>query len=101
MKFEKYLQVKKKKIDKQIKKTIAVWQNDVLTNVPEVKKLSDILLESNQGGKNIRGALVHLGYDLFAEKKLPEINTIAAAYEILQTSLLIHDDVIDKSVLRR
>jgi len=101
MTFENYLQAKKKPIEKAIHSALILWQKEIAADTPDLKVLSDILLESNQGGKNIRGTLVCLGYELFTAKKNQDIFIIAAAYEILQTSLLIHDDIIDKSLLRR
>ncbi len=57
--------------------------------------------QSMKGGKGIRGSLVKLGYKIGGGKKNSEINKIGAAFEMLHSSLLIHDDVIDKSLMRR
>lgn len=73
----------------------------------------DEFIKVNKGGKKIRGFLVKLGYELAsnhlrgvrqvkAQSHLGgEISQVAAAYEILHTSILAHDDVIDKSPTRR
>jgi len=83
-----------------------------LTNLIENRAKSDHRLaelyetfrEAGRGGKCIRGSLVKLGYEITlgcsageCEKILPA----CAAFEILQTAILGHDDVIDKSPLRR
>lgn len=67
------------------------------------------LLEFSLGGKMIRGILVFLGYDVFTKRvgKLGSTNEellvsqAAAAMEILQSGLLIHDDIMDRDVSRR
>jgi geranylgeranyl diphosphate synthase, type I len=53
------------------------------------------------GGKNLRGALVKLGYQLANSGYNHEILNVSTAYEIFHASILIHDDIIDKSDLRR
>ncbi|MCL2839290.1 MAG: 4-hydroxy-3-methylbut-2-enyl diphosphate reductase [Defluviitaleaceae bacterium] len=56
--------------------------------------------DQNQGGKRIRGAMIKLGAEIAGEKSdgfLP----VAMAYELFQTAILIHDDIIDKSPMRR
>src|SRR4051812_29449557 len=77
------------------------WQKQINSQVPQINKPVDYFFQSVFGGKMIRGTLVKLGYQMIAHKILPEILQAAAAFEILHTSLLIHDDVIDRSILRR
>jgi len=54
---------------------------------------------ANSDGKCIRGTLIDLGYKLNKNdnKSMP----LCAAYESFETSILIHDDIIDNSPLRR
>ncbi len=55
---------------------------------------------SNKGGKFLRGCLIALGYQSFDnddDKYLP----LGIALELFQTSILIHDDIIDKADKRR
>ena len=55
---------------------------------------------SNKGGKFLRASLIALGYQSFGkddDKYLP----LGIALEIFQTSILIHDDIIDKADKRR
>ena len=54
-----------------------------------------------QSGKMIRSGLVCLGYEACRGKASPAIHPAAAAVEFIQTALLIHDDIIDKSDVRR
>jgi geranylgeranyl diphosphate synthase, type I len=61
----------------------------------------ETLVSGATGGKVLRGSLVRLGYELTGAHHAEDILKPAAAYEILHTSLLIHDDVMDKSLVRR
>lgn len=101
MNFQEYIIKNQRPIQQEKEHVLSGWKNTIDKQVPDLKDLSKLLLESNSGGKNIRGTLVCLGYRLYAKKKSADIYKIAAAYEILHTSLLIHDDVMDKSPLRR
>lgn len=52
-------------------------------------------------GKTIRGSLVLLTHDLLKGQHRDEALSVAAAYELIQTGLLIHDDIMDHDSLRR
>ena len=57
-------------------------------------------VSSNKGGKFLRACLIALGYQSFDnddDKYLP----LGVALELFQTSILIHDDIIDKADKRR
>ncbi|MBI5123308.1 polyprenyl synthetase family protein [Candidatus Roizmanbacteria bacterium] len=101
MNFKTYLKQKIKPLQTEIKIVLSAWEKAALVKTPELEKITKLLLETNRGGKNIRGVLICLGYDLCDKKITEDVYKVAAAYEILHTSLLIHDDVIDKSLLRR
>ncbi len=66
------------------------------------------LLEFSLEGKMIRGVLVFLGYEIFTPP-IEDLKTsygsvlkhVAGAMEILQSGLLIHDDVMDRDLSRR
>lgn len=62
-------------------------------SLEEIKRLS-------KGGKRVRGYLVKLGAILFGKDDDDYID-LAAALEIFQTSILIHDDIIDEADKRR
>ncbi len=63
--------------------------------------LVQLFAKHTEGGKRLRGSLVKLGYQLVEPKENEEIYKPALAYEIVQTAILAHDDIIDKSLLRR
>ena len=53
------------------------------------------------GGKRIRAYLVRLGCELAAGESDERILLPALSYEVFQTGVLIHDDIIDESDTRR
>ena len=55
----------------------------------------------NSDGKLVRGVLVNLGYSLINEKDVDYSYDLALAFEIFQTAILVHDDIIDNADLRR
>lgn len=61
----------------------------------------DIFAEHCDGGKRVRAYLVKLGYSLFKEPCDDRIIIPALSYEIFQTGVLTHDDIIDESPTRR
>lgn len=68
---------------------------------PQTDEFVKLLTDRVKGGKRLRALFIRLGYQLY--KTGPEKDTILAslAYEVFQTSILIHDDIIDRSPLRR
>lgn len=54
----------------------------------------------NTNGKLVRGVLVDLGYYLLKDNN-EYSNDLALAYEIFQTAILVHDDIIDQDEKRR
>ncbi len=61
----------------------------------------DRIKESVVAGKTVRGALVLLAYSFTNEKPSQEAIAAAAVMELLQTALLIHDDIMDGDTVRR
>ena len=53
------------------------------------------------GGKRIRAYLVRLGYEIASGKYDKAIILPALSYEVFQSGILIHDDIIDESDTRR
>lgn len=52
------------------------------------------------GGKRLRPYLAYLAYRAFGGKDEKAIIAIASAWELLHTATLIHDDIIDRDLLR-
>jgi geranylgeranyl diphosphate synthase type I len=69
---------------------------------PKLAELYEVFRKAGKGGKYVRGSLVKLGHEIALNRSVgEEILPVCAAFEIFQTAILGHDDVIDKSPLRR
>lgn len=113
MTFHEYLQKNAKQIDLEIETFFQDWSKDVEQVSSRLLPLTNTLVDACRGGKRIRGALVVLGYQMalipngIASSQIShgasrnDILKVAAAYEIFQAAILVHDDIIDKSPLRR
>lgn len=83
------------KINEILGKEIEKYEDNefIKESLKELKRLS-------QGGKRVRGYLVKLGQMLFGKDDDSYVD-LAAAIEIFQTAILIHDDIIDEADKRR
>lgn len=61
----------------------------------------DHLLQMNRGGKRLRGTLAYLGYYIMCDNDLSEADALAECFELFQTAILVHDDIIDHAESRR
>ena len=96
-KFKRYYKEVKKDLDKLINnfnKDIVKENNKIL------KDNLELFADLNSNGKLVRGTLVNLGYYLLKEDK-EYSNYLSLAYEVFQTAILVHDDVIDNDEKRR
>ncbi len=105
MDFKKYLKQNAKKLDREVQNALSKLVKETgrvdKTLLPYVKAFT----RACKGGKAIRGVLVKLGYELQMSnnkcKSPDDIYKVGAAYEIFHSAILIHDDIIDRSALRR
>ena len=88
-----------KNIDKNINKMNKSFVDKKDNQI--IKELVDYFVNMNSGGKYIRAFLISLGYHLSSKKNDDYYMPLAVAYETFQTSILIHDDIIDKADIRR
>ena len=65
-----------------------------------LKENLEYFKDLNSEGKCIRGFLISLGYKILKEN-INYSYHLSLAYEVFQTSVLIHDDIIDNDNLRR
>ncbi|NUW31323.1 polyprenyl synthetase family protein [Nonomuraea sp. SMC257] len=72
-----------------------------LTGAPELEPLRLAAKELLAGGKRLRPAFCYWGWRGAGGADLPGVYQAAASLELLQASALVHDDVMDKSDLRR
>lgn len=112
MNFKSYLEIGSHQIEEELEKILSEFLSDAKKTNTKLIPFALALLSSCKGGKRIRGVLVKLGYEITSanwkvqsgklDRELDrEIIKVGAAYEILHTAILIHDDIIDRSALRR
>ncbi|MBR5370044.1 MAG: polyprenyl synthetase family protein [Bacilli bacterium] len=96
-KFKKYYQEEKE----ILKKKIDNYNNKlIIEDNPIIKENLEYFSKLNTNGKLIRGVLTDLGYYLLNDNR-EYSNDLALAYEIFQTAILVHDDIIDQDEKRR
>lgn len=108
MDFAEELKVYRDKIDKQLEcffsREVLKLKTDALRSF--AAPVAEIICEfTMRGGKRIRPILVIMGYRLLKnsinENELNKVIKAACSVELMQSSFLIHDDIIDKADLRR
>ena len=87
----KRLTVKKRAYNRKLKKD----------SNPVIRVFREDLADLNDGGKMLRGMLVTLGYRLAGGREEEAADSLALAFEVFQTAILVHDDIIDRAGLRR
>ncbi len=110
MDFKSYLEDSANQINQEIDRILIEWLNGVKKVSPKLIPFAVAFINACKGGKRIRGMLCQLGYEI-AQKLYSSSTTkvgtqndrikLGAAIEILHTAILIHDDIIDKSLTRR
>jgi geranylgeranyl diphosphate synthase type I len=95
------LQQYKREVDAFLASFLASKQKDFTRVNPwgpdAIEKIRAIVSE----GKTIRGSLVLLTHDILHGTVHDDALRVAAAYELIQTGLIIHDDIMDHDILRR
>lgn len=100
MDFKSYLDNSANQVEQVLDQVLSEFLSEVKKDKPKLIPFALGLINSCRGGKRIRGVLVKLGYELVKPLDV-EILRIGAAVEILHSAILIHDDVIDQSPIRR
>ncbi|MDO8498613.1 MAG: polyprenyl synthetase family protein [bacterium] len=101
MDFQSYLKTSASEINEEMEKFFAEWSKEVASVSPKLIGLNKAFIQASEGGKRLRGALVKLGYEMAGGKENADILKAAVAFEIFQTAILAHDDIIDQSPIRR
>lgn len=70
---------------------------------PRFQALGEAVSRAARGGKRFRPALVTASFEGFGgdSSAAPSLYQVAAAFELLHTAFVVHDDVIDHDVERR
>ena len=84
---------------KELRKEIVKYNKHIKDDNTIINNALNKLINMNNDGKFIRGCLIDLGYKLNHNDNysLP----LSIAYETFETSILIHDDIIDNAKIRR
>lgn len=85
-------------VEEDFDRTNAFILEQLSTKIPFIKLLGEHILQS--GGKRLRPLLVLLTAKLFDYTGDAQV-VMAAVVEFIHTATLLHDDVVDKSTLRR
>lgn len=105
MDFKSYLNTSAAALEEEIDQILSEFLNKIKKTNPKLIPFIIGFINSCRGGKRVRGTLVKLGYQIVKEEiegqREKEILKVGAAYEIFHGAILIHDDIIDKSELRR
>lgn len=94
--FKKYYVEEKSNLEEKINN----FNNDLVKeNNLFIKENLEYFKNLNTNGKLVRGTLVNLGYNLLKDDNYSY--DLALAYEVFQTAILVHDDIIDNDNKRR
>ncbi|MFP4642954.1 MAG: polyprenyl synthetase family protein [Spirochaetales bacterium] len=97
-----YLQKRKSTITDYLTHYLKEECHDLLSGQQFGHDMVERLLDFTLRGKMIRGSLVFLGAELYEhEESDPALVRMAAVMELLQSFLLIHDDIMDRDRVRR
>ena len=95
--FYSYYLEQKTNIERELIKINKSLIND--SDNPIIKDAINKFIKMNYDGKCLRGTLINLGYN--TSKNDNYSIPLAGAYETFETSILVHDDIIDSSNIRR
>ncbi len=92
----------KEKIDRELRMFFDKRIEEVSDIDDSAKEMMRLLKDYTlRGGKRIRAAMIYYGYKCFKKNKEKELLKAAMCIELVQSFLLIHDDIIDCDDLRR
>lgn len=92
----------KKRIDKELRIFFDKRILEVRHIDSSAKEMMELLKDFTlRGGKRVRAAMIYYGYKCFNKNKESELLKAAMCIELVNSSLLIHDDIIDCDSLRR
>jgi geranylgeranyl pyrophosphate synthase len=98
--FSNFFSASRLEIDQFLDSYCEKWLISTRNVNKKLETLIEKFIESCNGGKRLRGTLVKLGNNLTCKESEAAI-FLASAFELFQTAILAHDDIIDQSPLRR
>lgn len=93
----------KKRVETRLTGVFGNYSQRLPLDCRPMRQAVEILKEFSlrSASKRIRAFLVKVGYEASGRQAPPALIDIAAAIELLQVYLLIHDDIIDREITRR
>ena len=91
------------RIDEAVEASLAALAARAALRAPHLDELVTAARRAASGGKRFRPALTIAAFDAFGGTRddTPELWPVAAAFELLHTAFVIHDDLIDRDLERR
>ena len=94
-------QLRQAQVDGVLDRFFSLAKNRAAAFGPEYVQLWEELQSSAAGGKRFRPRMVFCAYQSLGGTDLEAAAYIGAAFELLHTALIVHDDVIDHDFVRR
>ena len=101
MTFEGYFAESRKRLERDLGAFLASKRGDVARLRPWGRDVLDRLGAFTRAGKMIRGVLVSLGCEMAGGRPGAAAVRAGTALELIQSGLLIHDDIMDRDPRRR
>ncbi len=101
MTFEAYFRLAKKYLGRDVTAFLASKRDDVAGLRPWGPDVLERLRTFTRKGKMIRGGLVALGCEMAGGRAGAAAVRAGTAFELIQSGLLIHDDIMDRDARRR
>jgi geranylgeranyl diphosphate synthase type I len=88
-------------VDRAVRDALGALSEQLCSIDPALRPAADALVAAGASGKRLRPALVSWAYATHSDTDPEAVLGAAIAVELVHTSALIHDDVIDRSATRR
>ncbi|MGV8885866.1 MAG: polyprenyl synthetase family protein [Microbacteriaceae bacterium] len=89
------------KVDVVLERFFSLAKNRASAFGPQYVQLWQTLEENTTGGKRFRPRMVFAAYEALGGDDYEAAAYVGAAFELLHTALIVHDDVIDHDFVRR
>lgn len=101
MTFDSYFEKTRKRLLSDLDEFLAAKRKDMAGLKPWGGDVIRRLAEFARKGKMIRGSLVSLGSEMAGDRSSRAAVRAGTAFELIQSGLLIHDDIMDRDARRR
>lgn len=93
----------KQKVEARLSRVFKYYPRELPLGEKSVRRAVDLLKDFTlrAASKRVRAYLVKVGFIATGEHERPALIDVAAAVELIQTYLLVHDDIIDRDETRR